>query len=148
MQFLSCRLLTVQQAAFSRKTIQKMVALHDNYEADVSVKETYTQEELVEINDFIDALFETSVMQAAQAFLESKKLPSGRDNFFEMWFGLYKRGADNSSSGFEHAFLGEIKKGQEVSGFHNWEFFNREEDGNRLNYMGYMDFVDFGPVRI
>ncbi len=38
----------------------------------------------------------------------------------ELWFGTYNRGAPNSSSGFEHVFMGEIDSDNEVKGYHNW----------------------------
>ncbi len=43
-----------------------------------------------------------------------------RDYAYELWFGPYERGATDSSSGFEHVFMGEIDGGGEVGGFHNW----------------------------
>lgn len=140
------RLLKVDLTALSLPTIQKLTALHDNYHADTSVKEEYSIRDLIEITNFVDALFETRTMQTAQKFLQTKNLPNGRDNFLEMWFGLYQRGAENSSSGFEHVFLGEIIKGKEVSGLHNWVFFNREEKSKLLDYMGHMSFTCLGTV--
>uniref|UniRef100_A0A8C3CWR5 Uridylate-specific endoribonuclease n=1 Tax=Cairina moschata TaxID=8855 RepID=A0A8C3CWR5_CAIMO len=60
-----------------------------------------------------------------QEFLEDLK---------EMWFGLYSRGnGEKDSSGFEHVFSGEIKKGQ-VSGFHNWIRFYLLEKQGLVNY--------------
>ena len=41
------------------------------------------------------------------------------DYVYELWFGPYARDAPDSSSGFEHVFMGEIDSG-EVGGFHNW----------------------------
>ena len=54
------------------------------------------------------------------------------------------------SSGFEHAFIGEIKGGK-VSGFHDWVHFyqlERSSNGpsNGINYLGYLDEVDFLEV--
>ena len=41
---------------------------------------------------------------------------------YELWFDPYARGAPDSSSGFEHVFLGEVD-GSKVGGFHNWIFY-------------------------
>jgi poly(U)-specific endoribonuclease len=61
---------------------------------------------------------------------------------------MYSRGGGRiGSSGFEHVFLTEIKKGQ-VSGLHNWIYFNDAEKKNEANYLGYMKKIDLGNVRI
>jgi len=113
----------------------------------VGVPEVVTPEEKAEEQAFIDAVFETPVMKAAQEFLVAKGLPNGKANFEEIWFGLYSRsGSTLGSSGFEHIFLGEIKSG--VSGFHNWVFFAQEEAASKVNYRGWMDTVDLGSVRV
>lgn len=60
-----------------------------------------------------------------------------------IWFGLYPRDGKNlGSSGFEHVYLGEFKKG--ISGFHSWLRFYKEELGGRMNYLGYIRNIDLG----
>lgn len=142
------RLLTVSPSAYARTTIEKLKTLHDNYNPDKTVRESYTLEEEREIDEFIDAIFNTPIMQATQEYLRSKNLPNGRDSFHELWFELYTRGNGIiSSCGFEHVFIGEYDDGG-VSGFHNWEQFAIEENRDLINYLGYMDFLDLGSVKL
>lgn len=59
--------------AFTGPTIQALMALYDNYVADVNVKETVTDEERQEDTAFLDAIMDTSVMKQAHQFLVSKR---------------------------------------------------------------------------
>lgn len=71
-----------------------------------------------------------------------------KDVLNQIWFTVYSRGNRKlGSSAFEHIFLGEVKK-NEVSGMHNWLYFNHEEQNNRLNYLGYMKLLDFNGVNV
>lgn len=85
-------------------------------------------------------------------FLESKNLVGNTtaDHFTlldTMWFELYPRnkGTNATSSGFEHVFLSEIKKGK-VIGFHNWIYFGFMEKSGVLDYKGWLNKVDLGNV--
>ncbi|CAH1798401.1 unnamed protein product, partial [Owenia fusiformis] len=57
---------------------------------------------------------------------------SNRNTFVQQlndtWFKVYSRskGRAMDSSGFEHVFVGEIKRSK-VSGFHNWVQYYQEE---------------------
>lgn len=51
-----------------------------------------------------------------------------------------------TSSGFEHVFLSEIKRGK-IIGLHNWIYFAEAEKRGQLNYKGWMKVVDLGEVR-
>lgn len=55
-------------------TIDKLLALFDNYELDASDSEKVTADERDEENDFINAVLDTKVMQTAMNFLHKKGL--------------------------------------------------------------------------
>jgi len=136
-------LMTVEPAAYQTGTVALLVALFDNYDAEVSIRENVTPEESAEDAAFLDAVFATPIFQKLGDFLTSKGVTFNRAKFEEMWFGMYSRsGTVLGSSGLEHVFLGELRSG--VSGFHNWAFFAKEEEAGRLNYRGWMEFLDLG----
>ena len=58
--------------AFSGPTIRTLIALYDNYVADVAVNEVVTNHERLEDTAFLHAVMETSVMKQAHQFLVSK----------------------------------------------------------------------------
>lgn len=114
-------------------------------------------------------MLSTPVMQFARSFLVRKGAFLRFENYFpteflilagligkdpkefkdllrQLWFYMYSRGGGKiGSSGFEHIFLAEIKNNQ-VSGLHNWVYFNEEESQGRANYLGYMKKIDLGEV--
>jgi len=135
--------LTISEGAYSIPTISKLVAMYDNYIANVRSSEQVTAEELAEETEFLDLVFATPVMIRAQEFMASKNMPTGRDYLYEKWFGLYNRGGGTlGSSGFEHVFLGEIMSG--ISGFHNWIFFAHEEQNGNLENLSTAKLLDLG----
>ncbi|XP_014367041.2 endoribonuclease CG2145-like isoform X1 [Papilio machaon] len=139
-------LLNIASEAWNIPTIQKFLPLLDNYERDTLVNEYVTSQERTEENAFMDAIMSTSVIRHLMNFLKEKgKVPPDpakqRDFLKQLWFGLYSRGKGKiSSSGFEHVFVSELKNG-EVSGLHNWIYFSKEESANRVNYLGYLKYV-------
>lgn len=130
-------------------TIDKLIALHDNYIPIVTEEEDVTKEEIQEEWDFIDACLETKVMDIARDFLVSKGLLREDPKVFRhllhrMWFALFPRAHRvKGSCAFEHVFLGEVKAGQ-VNGFHNWLFFLLEEQRGDVNYYGFSKAFGFG----
>uniref|UniRef100_A0A1B6HJW4 EndoU domain-containing protein n=1 Tax=Homalodisca liturata TaxID=320908 RepID=A0A1B6HJW4_9HEMI len=142
------RLLELKPSVKRVPTVAKLIALYDNYDPDTTHNEVVTPAERKEESDFLDAVLDTPTWTYAINFLKSKGYVKGtkadmKEVLKKIWFTVYSRGNRKmGSSAFEHVFLGEIKRG-EVSGLHNWIFFNNEEEKNRLNYMGYMQTVDF-----
>ncbi|XP_063921206.1 endoribonuclease CG2145-like isoform X2 [Zophobas morio] len=142
-------LLSIDKEAFSIASIEKMLQLHNNYIVESNVNEHYTAQEKQEENNLLDVITNTPVMQYTRNFLIDKG-KIGRDPkefkdvLREIWFNMYARGGGRiGSSGFEHIFLAELKNHQ-VSGLHNWLYFEAEEKNNQANYLGYMKKVDLG----
>jgi len=123
----------------------------DNYIPDVKQTEDHTAEEQAEEDEFLDAVVNTDIMKMTIDFLVQKnflKSPSeAKSKLQELWFQRYDRdGTSNTvlgSSGFEHVFIGESKQ-NEVSGFHGWVHFYLEENVGNINYLGYIEHIDFG----
>ncbi|XP_078282752.1 uridylate-specific endoribonuclease A [Rhinoraja longicauda] len=128
-------------AIFAKPTFAKLIALLDNYHRMTGTAENFTPEQLGEEDAFIKEIMRTPIMEHLYSVLHSKKLYNSKVEFEEdlkkMWFGLYCRSQDIlDSSGFEHVFSGEVKRGK-VSGFHNWVRFYLAEKNNELNYYSY-----------
>ncbi|KAG8536731.1 hypothetical protein GDO81_025778 [Engystomops pustulosus] len=109
------------------------------------VAEVVTAEEIAEMNRFLDAILETKVMKIAHEYLVGKKWskPGVKDfktQLYNIWFQLYSRqpGQGPDSCGFEHVFVGESKRGQEIMGLHNWVQFYLQEKRNNIDYKGFV----------
>lgn len=63
------RLLGVDDRAYSGLTVSKLKRLHDNYVLETTRGEDRTNQEVIEEDEFLDAVISTSVMQAARKFL-------------------------------------------------------------------------------
>ncbi|KAG2386120.1 hypothetical protein C9374_002566 [Naegleria lovaniensis] len=111
---------------------------------DQRLRETNTEQELSEINEFLDGILETRCIQLLGVYLKqigkigrireedvmnddndernrvNRQLPSLKMFLWNMWFQQYPLGDRNKDlSGFEHCVVGE-KNGQKVSGYHYW----------------------------
>lgn len=68
-----------------------------------------------------------------------------------IWFDMYPRtrGGNIGSSGFEHVFLNELKRGSPI-GLHNWIYYyykeNRTGFEHDIDYKGYMNNLHMGNV--
>ncbi|XP_045137645.1 poly(U)-specific endoribonuclease homolog isoform X2 [Portunus trituberculatus] len=137
---------SVPRTSLSKDTVRLMQQLLDNYEPQTTRRETITNAERAEENQFLQALMQTSVMQKLETILQQKNLLQGRlrDILKLIWFTPYTRGGQHlASSGFEHVFVGEVKN-RKVSGFHNWLSFLKEEGEGDLDYKGYIKKLDLG----
>lgn len=84
------------------------------------------------------------------SFLEEKKLIGNHSHFSllkSIWFDFYPRnkGTKQTSSGFEHVFLSEIKKNK-IIGLHNWIYFENLEKIGELDYKGWLQTIDLNDV--
>ncbi|XP_066446958.1 poly(U)-specific endoribonuclease-A-like [Eleutherodactylus coqui] len=129
----------------SIKTFAAFISLLDNYEMSTGVAEVVTAEEIAEMNRFLDAILETKVMQITHDYLVEKKwskpnLKDFKSQLYNIWFQLYNRapGKSPDSCGFEHVFVGESKRGQEIMGLHNWVQFYLQEKKNNIDYKGFV----------
>jgi poly(U)-specific endoribonuclease len=116
---------------------------------DPGTPEDPTPQELEEQMAFMEEVMNSKVMKTAYDFIVAKGAYHGTYQdwsvlVYNLWFGQYGRfRANPGSSGFEHVFIGEIKKG-EVSGFHNWFHWYMLEAAGHINYLGYWEHVTFG----
>ncbi|KAK8746294.1 hypothetical protein OTU49_017349, partial [Cherax quadricarinatus] len=137
---------SVPESALSGPTISLLRQVQDNYIPQVTIPEEEDAAEIAEQDALLDAMMNTQIMKLSESFLLDKGLLTGslRDKLDEIWFTLYTRsGGPVGSSGFEHSFVGELKNG-EVSGFHNWVNFYKEEKEGNLNYEGWSKVINLG----
>jgi len=81
---------------FTGPTVKALIALHDNYEAQVSHRETITDQERAEEDAFLDAIMGTYVMKSAHQFLADRGMVDTDAEKFKkylhtIWFGMYSR---------------------------------------------------------
>ncbi|NXV53621.1 ENDOU endoribonuclease, partial [Uria aalge] len=131
----------VNEQLFSKPTYASFIKLLDNYQRATGREEDVTAEELREQDNFLREVMKTELMKKLFVFLHKKNRYGSEQEFVadlkEMWFGLYSRGdGEQDSSGFEHVFSGEVKKGK-VSGFHNWIRFYLLEKQGAVNYFSH-----------
>ncbi|XP_070263898.1 uridylate-specific endoribonuclease [Myotis yumanensis] len=124
----------VNEKLFSKPTYAAFINLLNNYQRATGQAEHFSAQQLAEQDTFLREVMKTAVMKELYSFLHHQNRYSSEQEFANdlknMWFGLYSRGnEEGDSSGFEHVFSGEIKKGK-VTGFHNWiRFYMQEKEG-------------------
>ncbi|XP_069614793.1 uridylate-specific endoribonuclease isoform X1 [Ranitomeya imitator] len=128
----------VNENIFERPTYKAFIALLDNYNRKTGTDETFTEKEIEEQDIFFQEIMKTNVMKELFTFFHKKGMYSKEQEFVDdlkkMWFGLYSRSSgEQDSCGFEHVFVGEVKKGK-VSGFHSWICFYLLEKKGMINY--------------
>ncbi|XP_015093539.2 uridylate-specific endoribonuclease [Vicugna pacos] len=132
----------VNEKLFSKPTYAAFINLLNNYQRDTGRGEHFTAQQLAEQDTFLREVMKTAVMKELYAFLHQQNRYSSEQEFVSdlknMWFGLYSRGSEEGdSSGFEHVFSGEVKKGK-VTGFHNWIRFYTQEKAGLVDYYSHV----------
>ena len=91
----------VNNDALETGTYEKLGKLMDNYNPDVTVEEHLTEEQLQEIQEFINELFNTDEIKSTFNFLQSHNIVSDIQDFREkiekLWFELYDRDGISST---------------------------------------------------
>ncbi|KAM4046022.1 uridylate-specific endoribonuclease [Anomaloglossus baeobatrachus] len=128
----------VNEDIFKKPTYKAFIALLNNYDRKTGTDETCTDEETEEQDKFLQEIQKTKVIKELYNFFHKKGLYKQEQEFVDdlknMWFGLYSRSSgEQDSSGFEHVFVGEVKKGK-VSGFHSWIRFSLLEKKGMIDY--------------
>ncbi|KAM8977564.1 uridylate-specific endoribonuclease [Pelodytes ibericus] len=131
----------VNEEIFKRPTYAAFIALTNNYVRKTGTDESYSPEELKEQKHFLAEIMKTKLMKELYKFFHQKAMYGTEKEFVDdlqkMWFGLYSRSTgEKDSSGFEHVFVGEVKKGK-VSGFHSWIRFYLLEKEGLMDYYSY-----------
>jgi poly(U)-specific endoribonuclease len=130
----------------SSKVTTAFINLRDNYERATGQTESFSNTEKREMSVFMDAFCATDIARFVFNYLKihgkdrrTKRMRSMNDFkniIYDIWFAPYRRFRRNDSSGFEHVFVGEEKKGQ-IIGLHNWLQFYLEEKKGNVNYLGW-----------
>ncbi|KAM5288732.1 uridylate-specific endoribonuclease isoform 1-T1 [Ctenodactylus gundi] len=132
----------VNEKLFSRPTYKAFINLLNNYQRATGHSEHFNAQQLAEQGVFLREIMKTAVMKELYSFLHQQNRYGSEQEFVDdlrnMWFGLYSRSnEEGDSSGFEHVFSGEIKKGK-VTGFHNWIRFYLQEKEGLVDYYSYI----------
>lgn len=131
---------------FDHASTRALISLLNNYAAMASRREDQERNagEKREIDNFLNLVLRSPTMRNAFNFLRSKGVittsstTAWKTKLYNIWFKLYSRERGVlGSSGFEHAFLGEIDGG-EVKGVHNWIWVYLKEKAGWVDYQGYL----------
>ncbi|CAJ0610021.1 unnamed protein product [Cylicocyclus nassatus] len=97
-----------------------------------------------QLQTLLDTWTNTEVFKLAYEYMNNKgeehsdSFEELKEFLFDFWFGTYSRcsGRAQGSSGFEHVFTGEWKRGT-VGGHHSWVTYYLAQKKGQINYYGY-----------
>jgi len=153
----------VNEEILKKETYESFIKLLNNYLIHPNNSEEYNDEEITEINKFLNCISKTNVAEWALAFLNENldndsikqildfiKSPNknklDKSDFINLirviWFDIYTNYFDKKAtpncSGFEHVFVGEGKESNDgIGGYHNWIKYYFDENGGRVDFKGY-----------
>lgn len=141
----------VNEEKLNSKTYQAFINLLDNYLINPIDREDdlySNQQELEEINAFLDAILATPVMNKAYEYINqdlnfSIEPENFKSELIKIWFELYNNYYNDyevlDCSGFEHVFVGEgsSKSSTGIGGYHYWLKFFLDEVNGRVDFKGY-----------
>lgn len=139
----------MDQDLLSLPTYDCLISLFGSYKLDSRKQDSTTNGRREKIEKFLSEVLKTNVMKLLQTYLKHYGYePASSDEQFKkallnLWFDGYSRykNISESSSGFEHVFIGEVKKGK-VSGLHSWIRMYWLESRNEFEYTGLIAKVD------
>ncbi|KRY15828.1 Poly(U)-specific endoribonuclease -like protein [Trichinella patagoniensis] len=130
-----------------RPSVAAFVELFEHFIPETGKEEIISKRKSKTIDNFINAVVESSVMKMFMQFLRSKNITeASSENEFKkylrtIWFQLYPRKNHVlDSCAFEHTFLGEIYK-KKVMGMHNWIRMAYLQETEKAQYNGYYSLI-------
>ena len=147
----------VEETVFDQPTFKTFIALLDNYSAaELKPEVTFEQSDdphWVEVEAFLDAVFDSKPMKVAVEHIQSELAPDQsldqiRAATRKMWFEPYTNRYSNDQPfcvGFEHVFVGEDESDKNgapkcedrVGGYHSWVKFYLEQKAGKADCLGY-----------
>ena len=137
--------------ASKAESYARVTTLFNNYTLDQTKPEINNPEESKEVQEFIEAVYQSPPMQVAREYVSKQYQIGGIKNrdltddewwtmLERVWFEQFDNGANQDLSGFEHVLVGEQKQGK-VQGYHFWYKYYLDE---HFVFEGKMsDSIDF-----
>lgn len=145
-----------QEKLSTLPTYISLITLLDNYYFDNQKSEVTTKLERQEIEQFLEAILATEVMDIARDYLKDRlnfnfSATDFAVNLKKIWFDTYTNYFGDlvleDASGFEHIFVGEGKYYRDrdtsdrisggISGYHSWLKFYLDEQQQKVDYLGH-----------
>ncbi|XP_043786954.1 uncharacterized protein LOC122711867 isoform X4 [Apis laboriosa] len=139
-------LFKIESKLLDYPSIYVIRSLYDSYEYDFRKKLNRTLETRKQENLLIDTFLNTNEMTIAMQWLADRGFidPDDferKDVLRRIWFTIF----NGSTCGFERVFASE-NYGTAIIGIQDWIYFEYLESLKRIDYMGYVNKLDFGNI--